>query len=1023
MDRSALIESCLRYPVSVAVAVIFVIFFGFLSAVKIPIQLTPDISRPVVTVETIWPGSSPAEVEREIIERQEEFLNSLEGLVELKSQALPNRAEITLEFIPGTNIDTALLRVNNQLGRVPGYPPEAERPVLRTSGERENAIAWFVLTPRNTNEQLYVPHLKEFVEDEIESRLERIEGVAAANIFGGQDREVRITFSPAALASRQLTIPEVLKAINRTGKDISGGKIDEGKRRYLVRTIGAFEDISQMAGIVVREDLRDRVLLSDIAKVEIMHEEPMAQVRVKGIPCIAMNIQRRVGSNLLDIMDELKVVVEELNSEVLNKRGLELQQVYDSSIYVRGALKGVTQNLFIGALLAIIVLLLILRSGRPTLIISMAIPISAIGTFVGMFVLGRTLNVVSMAGLTFAVGMLVDNSIVVLEAIFRRIQEGESAVSASIQGTREVWGAILASTLTTVVVFVPLLFMNAEVAQLFQDIAIAISCAVVLSLFVSVLVIPTLCARLLNFKIGAKDAEDTKAIKIVDAVEEICRRKFLRYFVIVFMTTASLFLAWNMAPSAEYLPAGSRNLVFSILIPPPGFNLDEMVRIGKGLEGELEELWTGENAPIKNFFFVAMDTRMFMGFRARETDQVEDLIGKVRAKLSKVPGMIAIVVRAGLFGNALSGGRSIEVLVQGPDLSQLMARARKVFFALMEKLPNAQVRPDPGLDLGQPELQLKPRIRPLSEAGWSSADLGLMVDSLVDGVRAGEFRMSDGKIVDVILRSDQLSLQHTQDLENLPIFVPGKGVTPLGGLADVSLQMGPTAIQRSETIRSITLIVSLPAELSLESAMKTIEKDVMASFESDFRAPYSWKMAGTADKLTTTRRELQGLFLTAILVIYLLMASLFQSFIYPLIILFTVPLATFGGILGLRFVDRFVAAQTMDVLTMLGFIILLGTVVNNAILLVDKTLQLVREGELAPWQAVSHAVSLRIRPILMSTLTSLMGLTPLVLMVGPGSELYRGIGAVILGGLLVATVFTLVLIPALLTTILEWRRS
>ena len=292
-----------------------------------------------------------------------------------------------------------------------------------------------------------------------------------------------------------------------------------------------------MLNIVIREDLRDRVLLSDIAQVEILHEDPMAQVRVKGIPCIAMNIQRRIGSNLLEIMDELKSVVQDLNSDVLSKRGLELQQVYDSSIYVRGALRGVTQNLLIGAVLAVIVLLLILRSGRPTLIISIAIPISAVGTFVGMYALGRTLNVVSMAGLTFAVGMLVDNSIVVLEAIFRRIQNGEAPVSASIQGTREVWGAILASTLTTVVVFVPLLFMNAEVAQLFQDIAIAISCAVVLSLFVSVIVIPTLCAKILRSDTGFQVSHKRTFSGFIGLVEKICREKFWRYSVIVSMTT------------------------------------------------------------------------------------------------------------------------------------------------------------------------------------------------------------------------------------------------------------------------------------------------------------------------------------------------------------------------------------------------------------------------------------------------------------------------------------------------------
>lgn len=1018
-----MVESCIRYPISVAVGVLFVLFFGLLSGTKIPIQLTPDITRPVISVETLWPGSSPSEVEREIIERQEEFLNSLEGLVELKAQALPNRGEITLEFIPGTSIDTALLRVNNQLNRVLSYPEEAERPVLRTSGERENAIAWLVLTPLLDTKKFHVPHLKEFVEDEIESRLERIEGVAAANVFGGQDREVRVIFSPAALASRHLTIPEVLQALRATGRDISGGKIDEGKRRYLVRTMGAFEDVSEMERIVVREDLRNRVLLSDIARVEILHEDPRAQVRVKGIPCIAMNVQRRTGSNLLDIMDELKVVVKDLNENVLHKRGLQLEQVYDSSIYVRGALKGVTRNLFLGALLATFILLMILRSARPTLIISIAIPVSAIGTFAGMFLLGRTLNVVSLAGLTFAVGMLVDNSIVVLEAIFRRIQEGEPVLKASIEGTREVWGAILASTLTTVVVFIPLIFMNAEVAQLFQDIAIAISCAVVLSLFVSVMVIPTLCSKMLKARPGEDKQTAGIVAWLVSFVERICRIPFLRYGVILSLTLASLALSWFLVPPAEYLPEGSRNLVFSILIPPPGFNLDEMVRIGKGLEGELEELWTGDSAPIKNFFFVAMDTRMFMGFRARETKDVEGLMKEVRSKLSKVPGMIAIVVRAGLFGRAMSGGRSIEVRIQGPELSSLMEKTRKVFFSMMGKLKGAQIRPDPGLELGQPELRIKPMLRPLSEAGWRTSDFGMMVDSLVDGVRAGEFRMKDGKLVDVILRSDQGGIQHTQDLETIPLFVPGKGIAPLGGIADVELKMGPTAIHRSETIRAITLIVSLPREMPLESAMETIEKEVMAPFASEFQAPYSWKMAGTADKLTSTRKELQGLFLTAILVIYLLMSSLFQSFLYPLVILFTVPLAAMGGILGLRTVDGLIAPQTMDVLTMLGFIILLGTVVNNAILLVDKTLQFMRQGEREPWKAVSQAVGLRVRPILMSTLTSLFGLTPLILMTGPGSELYRGIGAVILGGLLVSTIFTLVLIPAVLSTTLEWRKA
>jgi hydrophobic/amphiphilic exporter-1 (mainly G- bacteria), HAE1 family len=1022
MNENHLVGQCIRYPITVIVGILFILYFGFLSLFSIPIQLTPDITRPVITVETAWPGASPMEIEREIIERQEEVLKSLEGLLNMGSSARPNRAEIKLEFSPGTDIDSALLKVNNQLGRVKKYPSEADKPVLRSSGERENAIAWFVLVPEDNESSLYVPHLREFVEDEIESLFERVKGVAAANVFGGQKREVRVEFRPELLAARGLTIPQVLQRLREEGKDFSGGRIDEGKRRHIVRTLGAYKSTLEIENLILRESPRERTYLRDVATVRITHKDANSLVRQKGAPSIALNVQRKIGSNLLDTMEELKKVVENLNSGILKQRKLKLIQAYDSSSYVKSSLSLVRQNMILGGFLAIAVLFFFLRSTIPTLIVSCAIPISAVGTFLGLFLMGRNINLVSLAGISFAVGMLVDNAIVVQENIFTRLQLKDNPIQAAINGTREVWGAILASTLTTVVVFIPILFMEAEIAQLFRDIALAISCAVSLSLIVSVLVIPTFSAYLMNDLESSKHHKDEGwGHTLAQKIGTVCKSPALRIYTILGLTLGSLVGSWLLSPPADYLPQGSRNLIFSVLIPPPGYNLDELVRIGENLEKDLKPLWTGPDAKIETFFFVAAGTRVFMGFRAANSDLVEPLMKNVQAKLSRIPGMIAVVVRAGLFGRGLSSGRSIDLKLTGPELEPLVAMAREAFGSVRKNLKGVQARPKPSLALGQPELHVVAKKQSLAEAGWSHKNLGTIVEALVDGVRVADYRLSDGKIIDLVFRADQSAYSHTQDLGKTPLYIPKKGVAVLESLATLKHSMGPTEIHHHERERAITISMNIPRTIPMESAMETVKTKIIKPLEQSGKLvpPYGWKIAGTADKLTSTRQELQGLFLTALLVIYLLMAALFQSFLYPLIILFTVPLAGLGGFLALRLVNLWVAPQSLDVLTMLGFVILLGIVVNNAILLVDRTLRNIREGHKSPLESITEAVSNRIRPIFMSTLTSVFGMAPLVVMTGPGSEIYRGIGSVVVGGLLVSTLFTLVLIPAILAVTLD----
>jgi HAE1 family hydrophobic/amphiphilic exporter-1 len=1020
---NSLILAAIENPVTVLVGVLFVVLFGFQALFAVPIQLTPDIERPQISVETRWPGANPQEIEREIVEAQEEALQSLDGLIAMSSQSSPSLGRVTLEMRPGTNLEATLLRVSNKLGEVESYPPEVRKPVITTAGQREGAIAWFILLPLPGRDDLTISHLQEFAEDEIETRLERIPGVAAANLFGGQEREILVSVDPEQVARRGLTLGEIATRLRQENQDISAGHLDEGKRRYTIRTTGAFQGPEGLGDIVLREDLRGRVFLRDVATISLSHKEARVVVRQEGRPCIAINAQRQTGANVLEVMDAIHTTIQELNQGILARKGLEILPAYDSSQYIRGALGTVRTNLLVGSALAVLILLLFLRAWQPTLIISLAIPISAVGTFLAMFLLGRNINVVSLAGLSFAVGMLVDNSIVVLENIFRHTQEGKDRVTASVVGTTEVWGAVLASTLTTIAVFLPLFFLQAEVAQLLRDIAVAICCAVGLSLGVSVLVIPTMAARWMGNQSRDLAGAPYQEGGLSRWIHRLCGSVAARLLVVTSMTLASLLGAWYLMPAAEYLPKGNQNLLFCLLIPPSGYGLPEFNRIADQVEAELSPLWSGDHPKIESFFFVASGSQVFMGAQATDPAQVRELQGPLRASLSKIPGMIAIVLQASIFDQGIGGGRSIDLRFQGPDLARVMGNAGRVFGSIYSELPGSQVHPIPGLSLGQPELQVIPNRERLAEVGLSTQDLGFLVDVLADGARVSEVRLPDGKEIDLTLRGRRDRLQRTQDLATLPIHTPSGRVVPLGTLAKIHSTVGPNQIVHHERRRTVTLRITPPRKIPLQKAMDTLRDKILPPLEKDgsLNQTFTWKMAGTADKLVTTRKALTGNFLIALLVTFLLMASLFESFLYPLVILFSVPLAGLGGLGALALVNAWIAPQPMDVLTMLGFVILLGTVVNNAILLVDRTLRNVRKQGDAPREAVAEAVSARLRPIFMSTMTSIFGMAPLVFMTGPGSELYRGIGSVVLGGLLCSTVFTLVLIPALLSLVLEVR--
>jgi HAE1 family hydrophobic/amphiphilic exporter-1 len=674
-----------------------------------------------------------------------------------------------------------------------------------------------------------------------------------------------------------------------------------------------------------------------------------------------------------------------------------------------------------------------------TLVVSLAIPVSVIGSFVAMAAMGRSINVISLAGLAFAVGMVVDAAIVVLENIFRLRQGGMPIKDAAFQGANQVWGAVLVSALTTVMVFIPILVMELEVGQLFRDIAVAISVAVLLSLLVSVTVIPALASRLL--KGDYKDQTARRRIPIIDPLAggfvrmimaftgAVSRRRGLAVGVVAGVMAISGLITYQMLPKLDYLPDGNRNLIIGYVLPPPGYNLDTMETIASKIEGATEALWDPERSrpeiedgtpTIERFFFVAFRANTIAGAVAVDPNRVEELIPVMRKSLNSEPATFGFFNKRSIFGRGVGGARSIDLDVSGGSLEDIVAVAQRAFGKVNGILPRkngTQIRPRPALSLGAPEVRVMPDRLRLADNGITAQDLGQTVDAFNDGLRIAEITV-EGERIDLTLRGPQKHILATQGINDLPVVTEDGMIVPASSLAEVLVTTGPTEIRHRERLRTITLQIKPPADMPLEVAMRLVRVEVIEKLQGEgVPAGIKLRMSGTADKLTETWNEMVVQLIMALVIVYLVMAVLFESFLYPLIIILSVPVAAAGGVVGLDILGLF-QRQNLDMLTLLGFVILIGIVVNNAILLVHQTLHHLRSDGMSPDAAILEATRNRIRPIFMSTLTSVLGMLPLVVFPGAGSELYRGLGSVVIGGLALSAVLTLLIIPPMLSLFL-----
>jgi multidrug efflux pump subunit AcrB len=1000
-------RQALSNPVAVVVAVLMVLMFGAIGLLSLPIQMIPAVDQPRFQISTFWRAAAPEEVESEIIEPQEDAMRGLPGLKRMTASASRGNANIELTFDIDVDVERALIEVMNRLNRVPSYPADVDEPIINVGAdENRSAIAWFAVRPL-PGRNIDIPAQQDFVDDVIVTRLERVPGVSSSNAFGGRPSEVRITFDPYKAASYGIQIPQ-LAALAGGNNDTSGGFSEVFRRQYTLRYAGKFA-LEEFGEMVVDWGDGAPVRLRDIATIEKRLIDRSGILSQNGGPSIAVNAQPTVGVNVLQVMEGLQAAVAELNEGPVGRAGMEIRQVYDETVYIESSINMLRNNLMLGIALAVVILWWFMRKLRATIIVALAIPVSLFFAFTALQVSGRTLNIISLAGLAFAMGMVLDAAIVVLENIVRLREQGKPSAEAAHEGASQVWAALLASTATTVAIFLPILFLKDTAGQLFADLAFTLAVAVVTSLVIAVTIIPTAATTWLR-SVKLEDPHSSwwhNGTRTVMAMTDTPAR---RYFWIGLLVAVAVGLTLWLKPPADYLPEGRMNFAFGFILPPPGQSIDitetEFVDV---VNSRMSEFLDGRaQPPMDNYFLGIFGNFGFFGMRAKDPDDADALIGAVNGTVFRdMPDTIAFAQRSSIFSR-LGGGREIEVNIQSRDIESMFAAAGAGMGAIQQALPGSQIRPIPGLEFAEPELRMAPNDRRIAEVGWNRKDVASIVRALGDGLFVGDYFDGD-KSYDIVLRGEQW--RTPEELAATPLQTPDAGVTALSEIVDIDRTSGPSQIRRVDRRRSVTLSVT-PPEISLEEALEKLRAEVDPIIRAQLPADGDVTYYGSADELSIALGNMARSFSLAIAILFLLMAALFRSFRDSLLVILALPLATVGGVVALRVTNLFVF-QPMDLMTMIGFITLLGLVVNNAILLVHQTRVSEREG-VARRDAVATAVRLRLRPILMSTLTSLFGMLPLLLIPGPGTELYRGLAAVIVGGMTVSTVFTLILLPSLL---------
>jgi len=1044
-----IVDFSTRRPVTVAVFALAAIVFGLVAFRDLAVDLLPDIAYPSLTIRTELEGAAPAEIETLLTRPIENAVGVVNGVVAVRSSSRADISEVTLEFGWGTGMDFAALDVRERLD-VLELPDEATRPILLRYDPSLDPVLRIGLTG---DEELV--RLRLLGEREVKRLLERVDGVAAALVAGGLEEEIQVEIDERRVASLGLTVEELIARLGQENVNLTGGRLQEGQAEYLVRTINEFERARDLDQIIVDTEGAGVVRLADVARIVRGHKEREIITRIDGREAVEIAIYKEGGTNTVTVVDRVTEQLDAVRERLAaTGRRLELTVVTDQARYIRQSVADVLDTALVGGTLAVLILAFFLRSFKSTAVIAVSIPISVVAAFLLMYTSGLSLNIMSLGGLTLGIGLLVDNSIVVLEAIQRRRDEGLGIVEAARTGAGEVGQAVVASTLTTICVFVPIVFVEGVAGQLFGDQALTVTYSLSVSLIVALTVIPMLASRelrplpegdepprsRLRRRLHAAALGGARLVKagtrglgrVVGFVLALPFRVFdaaFGWLQRVYPPLLDRALDHRAATLSlvTVLFAGSLALIPTLgseLVPeliqgefyvdaelPPGTHLDVTSRRLAGVEAAARKL-----DGVTLVYAVAGTTRQQGG-----------IAGELRENLSQVTLRVAPPVsreREDALMNALRpelerGGdyayrfgrpsyfsfkTPIELEIRGYNLSLLERLADEAVLRL-ERIPGL-VDVKSSTEGGNPELQIRFNRDRLAALGLSVQQVAQVVRSKVLGAIVTDITRED-RTIDIRLRAHERFRDSARQLRNLNVAQAGPTAIPLSAVAEVEETIGPAEIRRADGERIALINANLDGR-DLGSASADIQQ---ALSEMTFPIGFETRLGGQRQEMETSFESMRFALLLAIFMVYLVMASQFESLLHPFVILFTVPFALIGVVATLV-----VLRISLSVVVLIGVILLAGIVVNNAIILVDYTNRLRAEG-MAKREALRRAGQVRLRPILMTTSTTVLGLLPMALGHGEGSELRAPMAWTVVGGLICATALTLVIIPVVYTVL------
>ena len=1020
-------EFSIHRPVTILMACLIAVLLGTIAFVQIPVDLMPEMEYPTISVTTRYEGVAPEEMETLVSRPLEQALASAPGVEEITSVSSEGNSRVRVRFVYGSDLDEAANELRSRIDRRrASLPEDIDPPVMYKFDISQFPIMFLSIR----SDEMDAKQLRHFAEKNLQYRFERLPGVAQVRVSGGLRRQIHVYLDLKKLRALNLSVAQVVQTLRRENLNRPVGPVFEGRYEVLLRTQGEFQNLDDILNVALTSRNGVPVYVRDIATVEDSHEEIRYVVRVNGESAVRMYVYKQSGSNTVKASDAIWEEVQRIHADGLP---VTIESTWDSADFIRASISNVMDAALVGAGLAVFVLLFFLRSISSTLIIGTAIPISVIATFALMYFNGFTLNTVSFGGLALGVGMLVDNAIVVLENIFRLREKGRPLKEAAVVGSKQVATAITASTFTTIAVFVPVLFMGGISAQTFQQLAWVVSFALLCSLLIALTVVPVLCSRFLAVR-GADSAGGmgAKLGRGIAAMQDRITQRYgrviswaLDHRAAVAAVAVLLFVgSYQLMPliGVELQPEVDEGQVRVSVELEPGTRIgvtdntmQRMAGIVRELVPEAEYVMTEAGSTSTYYFRGTNSGRLRIdlidqSLRDRSATEIAALL---RPRMQLEPGMLVRTrVSGGMFRRRGSEeGDRLTIEVRGHDIEVAQDLAQQVREAMLATpgVVGAQLSRPPGM----PEMLVQVDRAKASSLGLPVSDIAETLETAIGGTRASLYR-EEGDEYDILVRLREEDRLNLSQVSQVPLTLPDGRTIPAESVVFMRRQEGPTQITRADQQRMIKVTGTI-----VDRDLVSIVNDLKASIAAmNLPLGYELRFGGEYKEQQESFQQMTFAAILALVLVYMVMASQFESLRDPFIILFSIPLAGIGVVAMLIFTET-----TFNIQGFLGLIVLVGIVVNNAIVLVDYTNLLRREHNYSLREAVVTAGTRRLRPILMTTVTTVLGLTPMALALGEGGELQAPMARVVIAGLTTSTLITLVFIPVVYFTLEGWSEK